>query len=51
MAHTLVTLLVTLSEAEHESTSTPYFIGAGVFTFLLLLLGILVAFGGGREHS
>ena len=26
-------------------------IGGGIFVFLLILLGALAAFGGGREHS
>lgn len=29
----------------------PYYIGGGTLLFLLALLGALIAFGGGREHS
>jgi hypothetical protein len=30
---------------------TPYFIGGGILLVLLALMGLLLAFGGGREHS
>lgn len=48
----LTSLTILASEAPHsEPTIHPYVIGAGTLLLLLALLGILVAFGGGREHS
>ena len=41
-----------VSAAEAESGGiNQWVVGAGVFVLLLLLLGGLVAFGGGRDHS
>ena len=37
--------------AEAEAGVNPLLVGAGVFLLLLVLLGGLLAFGGGREHS
>lgn len=49
MASTLITLA---SEVSHESAGMgPYIIGVGTFLILMALLGALMAFGGGREHS
>jgi hypothetical protein len=49
----LSTTLVTLAaEAEHhELPIHPFAIGAITLAILLALLGALIAFGGGREHS
>ena len=39
-------------EAEHEvSGALSWGVGIGALVLLLALLGALVAFGGGREHS
>jgi len=35
----------------HVNTGLSWSIGGGIFVFLLILLGALTAFGGGREHS
>lgn len=38
--------------AEHEiSQALSWGVGIGVLALLLALLGALIAFGGGREHS
>ena len=39
-----------VQEAE-VNTGLSWAIGGGIFVLLLILLGALVAFGGGREHS
>ncbi len=46
----LVPQLVTAAEAE-ASGINPWFVGVGVFILLLVLLGGLIAFGAGRDHS
>ena len=47
------TALAVLRAAEEhgEPAVNPWFVGGGAFLILLLLLGALVAFGGGRDHS
>jgi hypothetical protein len=41
-----------LAASEHaEPAIHPYAVGVGTLVILLALLGALVAFGGGREHS
>ena len=37
--------------AEATGGVDPWFVGVGVFVLLLALLGGLLAFGGGRDHS
>ena len=51
--HISQTALAVLEAAgEHgEPAVNPWIIGGGTLLFLLLLLGALVAFGGGRDHS
>jgi hypothetical protein len=46
------TLLVAAAE-EHETWggANHWVVGAGTLLILLIALGILIAFGGGREHS
>jgi len=49
-------LLVSLSSggtdiAESGTFWDPYFIGGGILLVLLVLMGALLAFGKGREHS
>ena len=46
-----ITPLVTLAAAESAAGINPWFVGVGVFVLLLVLLGGLLAFGGGRDHS
>jgi hypothetical protein len=46
-----LTPLVTLAATEAVSGINPWFVGVGVFVLLLVLLGGLLAFGGGRDHS
>ena len=46
----LVTVLA--AESHHEvSTALNWVVGGGSLAILLVLMGALVAFGGGREHS
>lgn len=42
--------LVTAAEPT-ASGINPWVVGVGVFVLLLVLLGGLLAFGGGRDHS
>ena len=42
--------LVTAAAAT-DSGINPWVVGVGVFVLLLVLLGGLLAFGGGRDHS
>ena len=49
-------LLVALSSggtdvAESGTYWPPYFIGGGILLVLFALMGLLLSFGGGREHS
>jgi hypothetical protein len=46
-----LTPLVTLAAAQAGSGINPWFVGVGVFVLLLLALGGLLAFGGGRDHA
>jgi hypothetical protein len=43
--------LVTLAAAESSGGVNPWFVGISVFLLLLVMLGGLLAFGGGRDHS
>jgi hypothetical protein len=45
-----ITPLVTLAAAASGGIN-PWLVGGGVFVLLLVLLGGLLAFGGGRDHS
>ena len=49
----VVIQLSTLASETHEeiNSALSWGIGAGTLVLLLALLGALVAFGGGREHS
>lgn len=38
-------------EQHHEQVIAPWIVGAGALGILLLALGALIVFGGGREHS
>ena len=46
-----LTPLLTLAATEAASGINPWLVGVGVFVLLLALLGGLLAFGGGRDHS
>ncbi|WP_340540374.1 hypothetical protein [Nocardioides sp. GXZ039] len=39
------------AESHGDAAVSPYLVGAIVLAILLALLGALLAFGGGREHS
>lgn len=43
--------LVQASEEAHEQVINPWIVGAITLFILVGMLGALVAFGGGREHS
>jgi len=43
--------LVTVAAAESSGGINPWFVGVGTFVLLLVMLGGLLAFGGGRDHS
>jgi hypothetical protein len=45
------TLLLAAQASEMWGGVNHWAIGAGVLALLVIALGILVAFGGGREHS
>ena len=52
MQISLTALAVLQAAEEHgEPAVNPWFIGGGALGILLLALAILVAFGGGRDHS
>ena len=52
MAPMSTMLLPLAAEAHHEVNHTlSWAVGIGVLVILLALIGALVAFGGGREHS
>lgn len=52
MQISLTALAVLQAAEEHgEPAVNPWIIGGGVLAILLLALAILVAFGGGRDHS
>ena len=44
-------LLTQAAEEHHEQVVNPWIVGAISLGVLLAMLGALVAFGGGREHS
>ncbi len=45
-------ILMAAAETEHEvSQALSWAVGGGALLILLGLLGALIAFGGGREHS
>jgi hypothetical protein len=46
-----LTPLVTVAATESGSGINPWLVGGGIFLLLLVLLGGLMAFGGGRDHS
>lgn len=52
MQISLTALTVLQAAEEHgEPAVNPWLIGGGTLLVLLLILGALVAFGGGRDHS
>ncbi len=44
-------LLIRAAEEHHEQAINPWIVGGIALGVLLAMLGALVAFGGGREHS
>lgn len=44
-------LLIQAAEEHHEQVINPWIVGAISLGILFAMLGALVAFGGGREHS
>ncbi len=48
-----LTALAVLQAAEEggEPAVNPWFVGGGALLILLLVLGALVMFGGGRDHT
>ena len=52
MSFSQIALTVTQAAEEHgEPAVSPWFVGGAALAILLLMLIVLVAFGGGREHS
>ncbi len=52
MSLSLITAhLVRVSEEQHEQVINPWIVGGITLLILLGMLGALVAFGGGREHT
>jgi hypothetical protein len=52
MSLSQTTLLLTRAAQEaHEETINSWVVGGITLAILLLMLGALLAFGGGREHS
>jgi hypothetical protein len=52
MSLSQIALTLTQAAEEHgEPAVHPWFVGGAALGILLLMLIILVAFGGGREHS
>jgi hypothetical protein len=46
-----ITPLVSLAASNASGGINPWVVGVSVFVLLLALLGGLLAFGGGRDHS
>ena len=46
-----LTTLVALAEEGSEHALNPWWVGVATLGILLLAIGALLAFGGGREHS
>jgi len=46
-----LTPLITLAAAEAGSGLSPELVGGGIFLVLMIMLGALVAFGGGRDDA
>jgi hypothetical protein len=46
-----ITPLVSLAASDATGGINPWVVGVSVFVLLLALLGGLLAFGGGRDHS
>jgi hypothetical protein len=44
-------LLIEAAEEHHEQVINPWIVGAIALGILMVMLGALIAFGGGREHS
>jgi hypothetical protein len=51
LSQTAVLLTQVAEESHNELPVSPWAVGGITLGILLLMLGALVAFGGGREHS
>ena len=51
MSSQIVLLLLQAAEEHHEPAINPWLVGGIALGILLAMLGALVAFGGGREHT
>jgi hypothetical protein len=51
MLSQIAVLLTTVAEEAHEESVNPWLVGGIALAILLAMLGALIAFGGGREHS
>jgi hypothetical protein len=51
MSQLIVLASTSVEDAEHVDTALSFFIGACILAVLLLLMGALLAFGAGRDHS
>ena len=51
MVHVLSAVILAAESHEEVSETLNWTVGAGILLALLALLGALVVFGGGREHS
>jgi hypothetical protein len=51
MSNVLSTVVMAAESHEEVNEVLNWVVGAGSLAILLVLLGALVAFGGGREHS
>ena len=47
----LTSMVAAATEHSAGPNLNPWVVGAGVFVLLLVLLGALLSFGGGRDHS
>ena len=51
MVHVLSTVVMAAESHEEVNEALNWTVGGGILLILLALLGALVLFGGGREHS
>ena len=51
MVHVLSTVVLAAESHEEVNTALNWTVGGGILLILMTLLGALVVFGAGREHS